>query len=62
MAETNIKIEAHRLVEELPEDATWEDLMYQIYVRQAIESGLADAEAGRTLDIKEVRARFGLPT
>jgi hypothetical protein len=55
MAKTNssIKLEAHRLVEGLPEDATWEDLMNQIYVRQAIESGLADAVAGRTLG-KEV--------
>ena len=44
------------------EDATWEDLMYRIYIRQAIESGLADVDAGHTLDIKEVRARFGLAT
>ena len=64
MAKTNssIKLEAHRLVEGLPEDATWEDLMNQIYVRQAIGSGLADAAVGRTLEITEVRARFGLPT
>lgn len=55
-----IKNEAHELVERLAPDATWDDLMYQIYVRQAIESGLADSEAGRTLDVSEVRARFGL--
>ena len=61
MVSTNVKAEARRLIEELPEDATWEDLMYRIYVRQAIEAGLADVAAGRTLDIKEVRARFGLP-
>jgi hypothetical protein len=34
--------------------------MYEIYVRQAIEVGLADSEAGRTLDVQEVRAKFGL--
>ena len=33
--------------------------MYEIYVRQAVEAGLADSEAGRTLDVKEVRAKFG---
>ena len=55
----NIKEEAHRLVENLPEDATWDDLMYQIYVRQAIVPGIEDSEAGRTVDVKEVRARFG---
>ena len=62
MPTTNIKQEAHRLIEQLPETATWDDLMYEIYVRQAIEAGLADSEAGRTLDIKEVRAKFGLAT
>ena len=32
--------------------------MYQIYVRQAIESGLEDSKAGRTIDVKEVREQF----
>lgn len=62
MPTTNVKQEAHRLIEQLPETATWDDLMYEIYVRQAIEAGLADSEAGRTLDVKEVRAKFGLAT
>jgi predicted transcriptional regulator len=62
MQTTNIKQEAHRLIEQLPETATWDDLMYEIYVRQAIEARLADSEAGRTLDVKEVRAKFGLAT
>ena len=61
MGTTNIKDEARRLVEKLPEDSTWDDLMREIYVRQAIESGLADSEAGRTMDVEEVRAKFGLP-
>ena len=56
-----VKEEARRLIEDLPENATWDDLMYKIYVRQAIEAGLADSEAGRTMDVKEVRAKFGLP-
>jgi hypothetical protein len=60
MSSTNVKQEAHRLVDNLPENATWGDLIYEIYVRQAIEAGLADSETGRTLDIKEVRAKFGL--
>jgi hypothetical protein len=62
MPTTNIKQEAHRLIEQLPETATWDDLMYEICVRQAIEAGRADSEAGRTLDVKEVRAKFGLTT
>ena len=57
----NIKEEARRLVENLPDDSTWEDLMYQIYVRETIESGLADSEAGRVTDVENVRKEFGLP-
>lgn len=59
-APATIKDEARRLVESLPDEATWEDLMHRIYVRQAIEAGLADSQAGRTRDVKEVRAKFGL--
>jgi hypothetical protein len=58
---TPVKQEAKRLVDELPDDATWDDLMYTIYVRQSIEAGIRDADAGRVLSVDEVRARFGLP-
>jgi len=57
----NVKNEARRLVESLPEDVTWDELMHQIYVRQSIEAGLADSEAGKTVDVKTVREKFGLP-
>jgi len=42
------------------ENSTWDDLMQEIYVRQAIEAGLADSQAGRTTDVEQVRSRFGL--
>jgi predicted transcriptional regulator len=45
----------------MPPKATWDDLMREIYVREAIERGLADSNAGRTKDVKEVRAKYGLP-
>jgi predicted transcriptional regulator len=57
----NIKDEARRLVDALPDDSTWEDLMYQIYVRETIEAGLADSDAGRVVDVEKVREEFGLP-
>lgn len=62
MAPTSIKTEARRLVDQLPDDATWDDLMYEIYVRQAIEAGLEDGRAGRVVPVAEVRRRLGLPT
>jgi hypothetical protein len=60
MTTTSVKDQAKELVEKLSETSTWEDLMHEIYVRQAIERGLADSQAGRTVDVREVRRQFGL--
>jgi hypothetical protein len=60
METTSIKEEARRLVDQLPDDSTWDDLMHEIYVRQSIEKGLADSKAGRTTSVEEVRVKFGL--
>lgn len=60
-ATTTIKPEARRLVEQLPDDATWDDLLYEVYVRQTIEAGLKECQEGRTLPVAEVRRRLGLP-
>jgi predicted transcriptional regulator len=35
--------------------------MHQIYVRETIERGLADSQAGRTMGVEEVRSKYGLP-
>jgi len=56
----DIRLEAHRLVDALPEDATWEDVMYRVYVRQCIDAGIDDADAGRVVDVGDVRRQFGL--
>lgn len=57
----DIKTAAHELIDALPRDATWDDVMYRIYVRQAVEAGLRDLEEDRGIDVDEVRRRFGLP-
>jgi predicted transcriptional regulator len=61
MSVQNVKDEARKLVENLPDDVTWDDLMYQIYVRQTVEAGLADSDAGRVTEVEKVREEFGLP-
>lgn len=58
MSETTIKDEAHRIIEQLPDDASWEDLIYRFYVRQSIEAGLRDCEAGRVESVTEVPLGF----
>jgi hypothetical protein len=58
MEAVSVKDEARRLVERLPDDATWDDLMREIYVHQAIEAGLEDSGAGKLKSVEDVRARF----
>jgi len=55
------KEDAHKLVDQLPPNATWDDLMHEIYVREAIEKGLDDSRSGRTKDVSEIRRKYGLP-
>jgi hypothetical protein len=58
---STIKAQARRIVDQLPDSATWEDLIYQLYVRQSIEAGIKDADEGRLESVEEVRRSFGLP-
>jgi hypothetical protein len=60
MAEPMRKDKAHELVERMPENGTWDDLIDAIYVRQVIEQGLADSQGGRTMDVRDVRRRYSL--
>jgi predicted transcriptional regulator len=58
MHATNLKQEAHKLVDQLPDGATWEDVMYEAYVRQAVQEGIDAADRGEFASEEEVRRRF----
>jgi predicted transcriptional regulator len=60
MPSSNIKEQARKIIEGLPDSATWEDLIYRLYVREAIEAGISDADAGRVVPVSEVRSEYGL--
>ena len=45
---------------QLPESASWDDLMYEILVRQKIEAGMADLRDGRKHDHATIRKEFGM--
>ena len=55
------KEEAHKLIESLPDDATWEDLMYEIYVHESIQRGLEDSRAGRTVSSQPAQTLSAMP-
>jgi hypothetical protein len=61
MSEVMKKEEAHKLIDRMSANATWDDLMHEIYVREVIERGLEDSKAGRTKDVSEIRTKYGLP-
>jgi len=60
MPNANAKQQAHELIDQLPDDATWDEIAYRMEVHASIERGLADSEAGRVIPQEEVEKRFGI--
>ena len=52
------KEEVRKMLEQLPDDASFEDIQYHIYVREKIERGLKDIQEGRVLSQEEVEERM----
>lgn len=49
---------AKELIEHLPDQATWNDIMYELYVKQKIEAGLKAVAEGRTVPHEDVKRRL----
>lgn len=49
---------AKELLDHLPEQASWDDIMYELYVRQKIEQGLKDIEEGRIVSHEEAKRQL----
>ena len=61
MPNANRKQVAHQLIDKLPDDATYDDMMRELLRASGNRAGMADSDAGRGDDVKTVRARYGLP-
>jgi predicted transcriptional regulator len=57
----SVKEEAANTIARLPDDATWDDVLYAMYVRHEVAAGEADIAAGRTYSTEEVLRSLGLP-
>ena len=55
---TTAKDEVRKLLDKLPDDVSFEDIQYHIYVCQKAAKGLEDAREGRTLTQAEVEERL----
>jgi predicted transcriptional regulator len=52
------KEQVRKMLDQLPDDASFEDIQYHIYVREKIERGLKDIQEGRVLSQEEVEERM----
>ena len=58
MPATSPKQAARRLVDRLDDNASFEDIQYELYVVQQIERGLREVEEGKTVSHTEARAHL----
>ncbi len=52
------KQDVRKVLDNLPEEASLEDIQYHVYVLQRIQRGREDVEAGRTIPQSEVEQRL----
>jgi hypothetical protein len=60
MATLSAKEQVRALLDVLPDDASWDDILYAASIRRSIELGLADVAAGRVVSHEDVRREFGI--
>lgn len=58
MTTNALKQEAHKLVDQLLDNATWKDLIQEIFVREAIENGLKDSDQENVKTVAEIRSTY----
>ena len=60
MTQSSVKDEARRLIDSLDDDASWDDLVYRIYLQSKLQRGRRESAAGAGLAVEDVRRRLGL--
>ena len=55
---SSVKEAAQEVIERLRDDATWDDLMYELSVKQKIEQGIADVEIRRVVPHERVKTEL----
>ncbi len=56
--QTTIVDNAVNLISSMPKNSTWDDIMYEIYVKQKIEKGVEDSKSGRVTSHEDVKKMF----
>jgi predicted transcriptional regulator len=53
-----VKEEAKKLLDQLPDEISWDDIMYEMYVRNKIDKGIQAADEGKLVSHEEIKKRF----
>lgn len=54
MSAQTLRQQVHHIADELPPEATWDDVMYQVELHASIARGLAQAKAGEAIPAEEL--------
>jgi predicted transcriptional regulator len=49
---------AKQIIDHVSDLATWDDIMYELYVKQKIEKGLVAVDEGRVLSSEDAKKRL----
>lgn len=60
MPNTSVKAEARRLIDMLPDDVMWDELIRFVCERRTVEQAREEVAAGRFVTSDELREKFGV--
>jgi hypothetical protein len=55
---SQVKYQIRKLLDEILDEATWNDIMYEFYLRKKVELGLADLDEGHMVSQDEIEMRW----
>lgn len=58
MSSLSIKESVKDLIDKLPEDSNYEDIIAEIYFKHQVEEGLAELDSGKGVPHEEVKRRL----
>ncbi len=53
-----IKKDAMKIINKLPDNVNWDDIIYEFYVKKKISNALKDVGKGRIIPHKDVKKKF----
>ncbi len=55
---SQVKEKAIKLIDNLPPNISWDDIIYEMYVKKKIEEGIQAGKNGKLVDHETVKEKF----